>query len=188
MRLPIVKFAAPVAVLAATFSCLSAANGLAAATQTVAHPMQLPAPPATADDPAKVAAARDFLIAYRPNADPKVVAAMLDKLMPQAIAQAKQQNPKIDAKKLIEQQRAAYLANATQSLDLQALVVSRHFSLQELKALTAFFRGPLGKKMASETMNIQREVMREERLRQPLGGTMVQPPQVPAKAGPPKKS
>jgi hypothetical protein len=172
-------------VLAAAFSCF---GGLAAAAQTMARPMQAAAPSAT-DDPAKLAAARDFIVAYRPNSDPKVVAAMLDKLMPGAIAEAKQQNPKADAKKLIEQQRAAYLANAAQALDIQAHVVSRHFSLQELKALTAFFRGPLGKKLANETPNIQREVMREQRLRQPLGGSrmMVQPPQAPAKAGPPKK-
>ena len=152
------------------------------------QPMPLPPPPAN-DDPAKVAAARDFIIAFHPNADPKVVAAMLDKLMPQAIAEAKKENPKANAKKMIEQQRNVYLANATQALDLQAHVVSRHFSLQELKGLAAFFRGPLGKKLATQNLNIQREVMREQRLRQGLGGprVMMQPPPAPAKAAPPKK-
>ena len=124
---------------------------------------------------------------------------MLDKLMPRAIAEIKQQNPKADAKKLAEQQRAAYLANATQGLELQAHVVSRHFSVQELKALTAFFRGPLGKKLVDQASNIQMEVMREHRLQQPLGGPrmMMRPPpgpamkmapQAPAMSGaPPKK-
>lgn len=191
MTLPIVRFAAAT-VFATAFSYLSTASGMAAAASTPAKPMMqpvpLPPPPAN-DDPAKVAAARDFIIAFHPNADPKVVAAMLDKLMPQAIAEAKKENPKADAKKMIEQQRDAYLANATQSLDLQAHVISRHFTLQELKGLTAFFRGPLGKKLAAENINIQREVMREQRLRRGLGGprAMMQPVQPPAKAGPPKK-
>jgi hypothetical protein len=191
MRFPNVRLAAHAGILAAAFSCLNAANGLAAAApaQPMAQPMQLPAPPPANDDPAKVAAAREFIIAFHPNADPKVMAVMLDKLMPQAIAEAKKENPKVDAQKVIEQQRAAYLANATQALDLQAHVVSRHFSLQELKGLTAFFRGPLGQKLAAENVNIQREVMREQRLRQGMAGPRMtmQPPQAPAKAEPPKK-
>jgi hypothetical protein len=191
MRYQTVTLAARAAALAAAFSCLSAANGLAAPpaqtmappAQTMAPPRAMPLPPRpAADDPAKVAAARDFIIAFHPRTDPKVLAAMLDKAMPRILAEIKQQNPKADAKKVVQQQRTAYLANATQALDMQAHVISRHFSLQELKGLTAFYRGPLGKKLVDELANIQAEMMREQQLRQPPGGApvMMQPPQGPA--------
>jgi len=144
-----------------------------------AAPMAAPAGP---DDPAKVAAARQFIIAFHPNADPKNMAAQIDRMMPQMIAQAKQQDPKGDAQKLVQTRRAMFLASANKGLDVQAHVVSRHFTLQELNAMTNFFRNGLGKKLAAETPKIQMEVMmqrRQQMLMKPIPGMK---PQAPAAA------
>ena len=46
------------------------------------------------------------------------------------------------------------MANAHKSLDMQAHVVSRHFTLPELKGLIAFFGSPLGRKLTAETRKI----------------------------------
>ena len=54
------------------------------------------------------------------------------------------------------------LRSAERGLNLQAHVVSRHFTLPELKGLIAFFAGPLGRKLTGETPAITREVMFEK--------------------------
>ena len=46
-------------------------------------------------------------------------------------------------------------------LDVQARVVSRIFTLAELKQLIAFCKSPLGQKLIAQTPAIQREVMIE---------------------------
>jgi hypothetical protein len=161
-------------------AALAAALGLlftlpaAAAAQTMAHPApKAPAPAAaSSDDPAKVAAARAFIVAYHPQIDPKNIRARMDKFMPRMIAAAKETNPKDDPKKLAEQRRAAFIDNAEKELDRQSHVVSRHFTMQELKAMTAFFSGSLGRKLNDETPKIRMEMVRERRLRMglPKGG------------------
>jgi hypothetical protein len=157
--------------LLAAAACLCLCGGSAGAgAQTMAQPgkaaptsapaMQ-PAPPpmGSQDDPAKVAAARQFLMVYRPQSDPKQLSKMLDQAMPQMIAQAKAQNPKLDAKKFADERRAAILAQAARLLDLQSHVVSRHFTLPELQQLTATFGSPLVRKLQAEGPKIQREIM-----------------------------
>jgi hypothetical protein len=124
------------------------------------------AQPTTPDDPAKVAAARQFLVLYHPRIDPKTVAANLDKYLPQYAAAAKKEDPKVDVKKYIAERRAAVLKRVNDELDKQAHVASRHFTLAELKQLAAFFSSPLGRKLNSEGMKIQRELM----LMRPLNG------------------
>src|SRR5262249_38424646 len=123
-------------------------------------PKAQPAPP---DDPAKVAAARQFILLYHPNTDPKRVSAMIDSYMPRVIAQQRQQDPKFDAKKFEQERRAELMDSAVKTLDMQSHVVSRHFTLPELKALIAFYESPLGRKLTSESPKISMDMRQMRR-------------------------
>jgi hypothetical protein len=171
-----IQSAARAGALAAAAVLLCAAAS--APAQTMSRPGK-PAPQAQAapsisvdpgkpDDPAKVAAAREFIVVYHPRMDPAKVAAQIDRFMPGMIKAAKANDPKLDEKKYATERRAQLLAQSTHILDVQAHVVSRHFSLPELKGLTAFYRSPLGRKLTDETPKISMEIMREARLQMPL--------------------
>ena len=176
MRFETVISAARGAALAVAFSSLAIAVSSPAAAQTMAQPGQgAKAQPsknaqavAPVDDPAHVAAAREFLITYRPKMDPKALGEMLDKFRPRMLAAAKASDPKADPNKVVDQRRKSFITNLTRSLDMQSHVIARHFTVQELKGLTAFFRTPLGKKLVDETPKIQMEVMREHRISRPI--------------------
>ena len=140
------------------------------------------------DDPAKVAAARQFIIAYHPNMDPKQIAAQVERMLPRMVALKKEEEPKVDVNKFQRERRALLIDNANTTLDLQAHVISRHFTLQELNALTNYFRGGVGKKLAEGIPMIQMEIMMERRqqmLMKPVSGTKPQAP--PQKGAAPKK-
>jgi hypothetical protein len=140
--------------------CLVFGLAASAATAPAAAPPSAAAKLAAAgDEPAKVAAARDFIMLAHPRTDPQNTAQMLDKVMPRMIAAAKRQDPKLDAKKYEKDTRARMMTMATDRLDLQAHIVSRHFTLQELKDLKAFYGSPIGRKLTAETPKIQMEVM-----------------------------
>ena len=136
------------AVLAATF-CMT----LAAAA----------APAAAPDDPVKVAAAREFIILAHPRTDPKSIAANIDKVMPRLVATAKKNDPKLDEKAYIAGTKARMLASAAGTLEAESQIVSRHFTLEELKGLSAFYASPLGRKLTGETPKIQVEMMTVKR-------------------------
>jgi hypothetical protein len=138
------------------------------APQAQPAPSAAPAVAGKPDDPAKVAAAREFIVLFHPRMDPAKLAAQIDHFMPGMIKAAKANDPKLDDKKYATQRRAELLAQSTRALDMQAHVVSRHFSLPELKGLSAFYRSPLGRKLTEETPKISMEVMREARLQMPL--------------------
>jgi hypothetical protein len=149
------------AVLAAAF-CMTlgaVANVLAA---PAAAPVAQAAPPA-ADDPAKVAAAREFITLAHPRTDPQNVAASIDKAMPRLIAGAKRRDPKLDAKVYESQTRARMISTAANRLDLEAQIVSRHFTTEELKELAKFYDSPLGRKLTGETPKIQMELLHMKR-------------------------
>jgi len=143
------------------------AGAAPAAPQAQAQKPQAPAP-AAPDDPAKVAAAKTFIQLYHPNIDPKNVAKTIDNLMPRAIAAAKKNDPKLDEKKYREEKTAQIMGNAARSLDNQSHIVSRHFTLDELKQLIAFYSSPIGRKLTTETRNITmelRQLQRETRMK-----------------------
>src|SRR5438093_4071803 len=79
--------------------------------------------------------------------------------MPMFVARAKQDNPKLDVKKFMHEKRMELMQKAADNLDRQAHVVSRHFTLAELKGLMGFLRSPLGSRLVAETPKIQREMM-----------------------------
>jgi hypothetical protein len=107
-------------------------------------------------------------MAYRPKLDPAIASAQIDRIMPRLIAGQKRLNPKLDTVKYEKDTRARMMAMTLEGLDLQSHVVSRHFTIQELKDLTAFFSGAVGKKLISETPKIAQE-MRVIRRTNPRG-------------------
>lgn len=155
-------------VFAAFFACgLLLGQGAHAAAPPVARPPAASKPAASkaapADDAAKVAAAREFILLYHPQTNPANVKMMLDNRIPRMIERKKKRIKNFDAKKFEAEMRTRIMAGAVGKLDLQAHIVSRHFSLAELKALVAFFKGPLGSKLVAETPKIQRDMLQIRR-------------------------
>jgi hypothetical protein len=144
---------------------LSLLLGAGAEAAPPAAPSSIPplARPAAPDDPGKVAVAKEFIVLFHPRADPRNIALAVDRMMPRMVAVARQQDPKLDTKQFEKDARARYLDNAVKMLDLQAHVVSRHFTLPELKAYIAFFGSPLGRKLTAATPQIEMEVMMGKR-------------------------
>ena len=155
------RYLAACGIAAAVACCqiLAAGNGIAAPKAPA--PATQPAQPPS--DPAKVEIARQFIILYHPKTSPKFVEDRLNKTMPMRIAQAKKEDPKLDAKKFERETRARIMTVSGRILDHQAEVVSRHFTMQELKDLLGFFSSPLGSKLLTETPKIQREMLAENR-------------------------
>jgi hypothetical protein len=151
-------------------------------TAGAAPPAKSPIPPAAAaqDDPAKVAAAREFILVAHPRTDPKNIETNLDRNLPRMAARAKAADPKLDTDAFMKEYRSRALHQASLTLDIMSRAVARHFSLQEIKDLTAFYRSPLGRKLTEQTPYIQREVMMAKRLDRepPLPGMrrMMAPP------------
>ncbi|HEX4292767.1 MAG TPA: DUF2059 domain-containing protein [Rhizomicrobium sp.] len=146
------------AILAIAF-CMTlgaAANAPAAPAAPAPAPAAAPAAP---DDPAKIAAAREFIILAHPRTDPKNIAANIDKVIPRLVASAKKNDPKLDAKAYESQTRARMLSTAATRLDLESQIVSRHFTIEELKAFSAFYASPTGRRLTDETPKIQAEMM-----------------------------
>jgi hypothetical protein len=156
-------------IIAAAFAVTFAVSGNAAAPSPAPQPAATPA--TQPDDPAKVAAAKEFIKMFHPQTDPQVAGAMVDKGMPNMIANAKMQNPKLDVKQFEQTTRARILDNITKTLDMQAHVVSRHFTLDELNAFVTFFQTPAGRKLTAEQPKIQMDIMQERR-RQMVQGAM----------------
>lgn len=159
-----------IVVFAALFSTTAlAAQPVKPAAPAKTPPVVQPAPSqpglsdASRDDPAKVAAAREFILRYRPRMNPLNISVKIQHIMPMLVERAKEENPKLDVKKYVETTRAQMMQQAAKALDHQAHVLSRHFTVAELKELTAFFRTPVGEKLAAETPKIQREILLENR-------------------------
>jgi hypothetical protein len=125
------------------------------------------------DDPAKVAAAREFIVIYHPQMNPLNISAKIDRFIPRMVQAAKEQDPKLDVKKFVHERRAQLLKQSQETIDRQAHVVSRHFSMDELKQLTAFFRSPLGRKLNDESPKIQKDLI--ELRRPPMQKITVKP-------------
>jgi hypothetical protein len=168
--------------LAAVFAVLFALAPAAHAQTMASPPTQKPAAaPAVApaadadtastDDPAKVAAAREFLKAFRPRLNPAFVSAEMDKVRQQVADNLKKENPKADVNAILAKRRAEVLARIDTQLDSQAHLISRYFTVQELKQLTAFFSTGVGKKLTDMTPKIQIEMMRQRAVARPIPGS-----------------
>jgi hypothetical protein len=129
-----------------------------------APPAKPPTPQAALpDDPAKVAAAREFILVSHPRTDPKAIAAIIDRNLPRMIARAKAADPKLDAAAFGKEYRQRALHQASMTLDIMSHAVARHFTMPEIRDLTAFYRSPLGQKLTEQTPYIQNEVMMAKR-------------------------
>ncbi|HVU21047.1 MAG TPA: DUF2059 domain-containing protein [Rhizomicrobium sp.] len=129
-----------------------------AAAQQKVRPLDLGPVIRPTDDPAKVAAAKQFIMLYHPNTDPKNINRAVEAYLPRAVAAARKDDPKLDVKKFEREKRQHFLDNGARLLNNQAHVVSRHFTLQELKDMSAFFGSTLGRKLTSEAPRITQEI------------------------------
>jgi uncharacterized protein len=137
------------------------ACGAQAAAPAPAKPQQTAKPAAVEprDDPAKIAAAKEFIALYHPNMGLANVKKMLDAYIPRMVALQKKRNPSFDARKYEAELRPRVMNGSAAKLELQAKFVSRHFTMAELQGLILFFKAPLGKKLAEETPKIQRDLL-----------------------------
>ena len=158
--------------LAGDFVALFALTPAAHAQATAQPAQKAPAPAAeSTDDPATVAAAREFIQTYRPNLNPAFVSAQMDKAKEQMAENLKKQDPKADVKAVLAQRRAEVLARINTQLDTQSQMVSHYFTVPELKALTAFFSQGVGKKLVDSAPKIQMELMRRRAVARGLPGS-----------------
>jgi hypothetical protein len=175
------------AVQAAAVACWLIFGTAASVAAAPASPAPAAAP-AAADDPAKVTAARQFIMLFHIQTDPKYIAQRLDEAMPHMIEAAKRGDPKLDVKKYERDTRDRIMGNTGKILDHQARVLSRHFTMQELRELIAFCQSPIGRKLAAETPKIQQEMLRlsreerkQSRAASPGGGIKFHDEAAPAK-------
>jgi hypothetical protein len=181
MRFSMPSFTASVICFGAAMACLTPAQAAppstsaSQGTNSVAKggPESAADAPAKPDDPAKVAAAREFIILYHPQMNPLNISAKIDRFIPRMVQAAKEQDPKLDVKKFVRERRAQLLKQSQETIDRQAHVVSRHFSMDELRQLTAFFRSPLGRKLNDESPKIQKDL--SELRRPPMQKITVKP-------------
>jgi len=154
-------FSRSMAAIAFGFLMFGAVTGAAAAPV-------VSLPGADKDDPAKVAAAKDFIIAYHPHMDPRIIAKEVEHALPQMFAAAREKDRKLDRKKFEQDTLAHFRESSAGMLELQGHIVSRHFTLQELKDMAAFYSSPLGRKLLAETPKIRQEMTQEKRRQQAL--------------------
>lgn len=114
-----------------------------------------PPPPA---DPARVAAARPLvqILGIREKA-----IASLGRFVPTMTETIRLRNPKLtkaDMKKVPDRIRANAYATLGRLLDYQAHVFAQHYSVDQLKAIVAFYRTDAGKRMLSEGPKIDMEM------------------------------
>ena len=113
----------------------------AALLLALAHPVHAQS---AAPDPAMVRASHALLLAMK--ADSVVLVAM-----EQAMAKQRENGPPQLPPLFFDRVVAAVRTDLPRLVDDLALIYARHFTLQELEQLTAFYRTPLGQRMANES-------------------------------------
>ena len=138
-----------------------AAAVLLGATAQAAQP-----PPAAASaakpapaDPAKIALGVQLLEATHAKAN---ALAYIELMMPSLASSLKARKPDVSPAMLGKFQqsvKAQMIAGLPHLLDLQARVLARHYSMDELKGLAAFYKSKLGQRMVEETPKVLKETV-----------------------------
>jgi hypothetical protein len=115
-------------------------------------------PPPPASDPARIAAARPLvqLLGLREKA-----IASVDRQIPVLTGTIRFRNPKLtDAqmKKVPDRIRANAYATLGRLLEYEAHVLAQHYTVDQLKAIAAFYRSDAGKRLLSEEPKIDLEM------------------------------
>jgi len=116
----------------------------------------VPSPPPA--DPARVAAARPLVAALGLR---EKALASIERFVPTMSPAVKRQTPKMtdaEAKKVPDMLRANGRADLPNLLEYQAHVLARHYTVDELKALTAFYLTPAGKKLLAEQTKVEMDM------------------------------
>jgi hypothetical protein len=139
-------------IMGAACALLLAGPALAAPPPPKAAAMARPAKV----DPAALAAAKDYLAAV--NAD-SGMDQQLNRLTMMATQMAAHRQPNLDVPKFQQVFRAKLLPNFKEVSELEAEVLTRHFTVQELKAMAAFYHSPAGRKMLTENPKVMQDLM-----------------------------
>lgn len=127
-----------------------------ASAQDAAPPMAaMPQPPNI--DPERLALAQKILEETQSQNN---MSAALDTLMPSLVAAFRRQSPNLpeETYKLVEQMLSEELRKELpQMTTINAQIYANHFTLDELKAIDAFYQSPAGQKIVSETPKIFQE-------------------------------
>ncbi len=148
--------------LIVTFCGLVAVTAAAYAAPPPQKPVQAaqkPAPAAKPEDPAKVALGMQILEATRAKANATIY---VDLMIPSIVTSLKTSHPEVPEKvlaKFRENVRAKMLAGLPRLLHLQARVLARHYSMDELRGLAAFYKSKLGQRLVNETPKILQETV-----------------------------
>jgi uncharacterized protein len=143
---------------------LAAAILMVAFSVTVASAQDAaPPPPATPQlpnvDPNRLALAQKILEETH-NQDN--MSAALDTMMPAMLAAFRRQSPNLpeETYKLVEQMLSDEMRKELPQMTIiNAQIYANHFTLDELKAIDAFYQTPAGQKIMSETPKIFRETV-----------------------------
>ena len=115
-------------------------------------------PPAPPVDPARLAAARPLVQAV--GLREKALAA-IERAVPMMTKTIKFRNPKLtdaEMKKVPDRIRANAHATLGQLLEFQAHIYAKHFTVDQIKAITAFYRSDAGKRLLAEETTINTEM------------------------------
>jgi hypothetical protein len=145
----------------ATYFIAGAAGALLLAGTALAAPPAPPKPTAAAQpaakvDPAALAAAKDYLASVHADAGMDMQVARMTMM---TTAMAKRREPNLDVDKYQQVFRAKLLPSFKQVSEAEAEVLTRHFTLQELKAMAAFYRSAAGQKMLTENPKVMQDLI-----------------------------
>lgn len=137
-----------------------AVGALLLADPALAAPPAPPKPAAMAPkakvDPVALAAAKDYLAAVHADAGMNV---QLARITMMTTTMAKRREPTLDTEKYQQVFRAKLLPSFKQVSEAEAEVLTHHFTLQELKAMAAFYHSAAGQKMLTENPKVMQDLI-----------------------------
>ena len=138
------------------------ALGLALASLAPAHAQQPAAPPEAAAenvDPARLAAARDLLVATNTDAQFAAIIPLMFRQMRQSLP-SQGPNQQDEVNKVFDEIEKQFLDRRGEILDQIARLYALKFTPEEMNALGEFYRSPVGQKFIAAMPDIAADAMR----------------------------
>lgn len=139
------------------------ALGLALASLAPAHAQQQPAAPPEAApenvDPARLAAARDLLVATNTDAQFAAIIPLMFRQMRQSLP-GQGPNQQDEVNKVFDEIEKQFLDRRGEILDQIARLYALKFTPEEMNALGEFYRSPVGQKFIAAMPDIAADAMR----------------------------
>jgi hypothetical protein len=135
------------------------ALGLAFAGLAPAHAQQQPEAAPEIVDPARLAAARDLLVATNTDAQFAAIIPLMFRQMRQSLP-GQAPNHQDEVNKVFEEIQKQFLDRRGEILDQIARLYALKFTPEEMNALAEFYRSPVGQKFIAAMPDIAAEAMR----------------------------